>query len=161
GAWGDILKKFPLLEELSLYDTHSLLEEDIEAAGRYCPLLTTLRVNHIAVFIIEESITLHNVMAIAIGKTLHTLRHLELIENCMSNIGLKAILDGCCHLETLDLRMCLYIDLNGDMGKESEKQIKNLNILYSNDYDYTSVSNEDSNDLEDMNQILLSMSMFE
>nr|GEY00300.1 putative F-box/LRR-repeat protein 23 [Tanacetum cinerariifolium] len=79
----------------------------------------------------------------------------------MSNIGLKAILDGCCHLETLDLRMCLYIDLNGDMGKESEKQIKNLNILYSNDHDYTSVSNEDSNDLEDMNEILLSMSMFE
>lgn len=128
GAWGDVLKKFPLLEELSLYTTE-ISEEDIEAAGRYCPLLKTLRVNQNAYrFHIEddESITWQNEMAIAIGKNLPALRHLELIGNCMSNIGLKAILDGCCHLESIDLRRCLYIDLKGDIGKECVKQIKNL-----------------------------------
>ncbi|PWA78583.1 F-box domain, Leucine-rich repeat domain, L domain-like protein [Artemisia annua] len=126
GAWGDVLKKFPLLEELSLYTTE-ISEEDIEAAGRYCPLLKTLRVNQNAYrFHIEddESITWQNEMAISIGKNLPALRHLELIGNCMTNIGLKAILDGCCHLESLDLRRCLYIDLKGDMGKECVKQIK-------------------------------------
>nr|GEX23874.1 hypothetical protein [Tanacetum cinerariifolium] len=65
------------------------------------------RVNQNALFNIEnhEFITSQNATAIAIGKTLHALRHLELIGNTMSNIGLKAILDGCCHLETLDLQL--------------------------------------------------------
>ncbi|GKG55700.1 putative F-box/LRR-repeat protein 23, partial [Tanacetum coccineum] len=61
--------------------------------------------------------------AIAIGKTIPALRHLELIGNGMSDIGLKAILDGCCHLETLDLR-----GLKANMGKECVEHIKNLKL---------------------------------
>ncbi|GJV91025.1 putative F-box/LRR-repeat protein 23 [Tanacetum coccineum] len=193
GAWCDVLKKFPLLEELSLYTTDFLLEEDIEAAGRYCPLLKTLRVNQNALFNVEnhESITSQNAIAIAIGKTLPALRHLELIGNNMSNIGLKAILNGCCHLETLDLRKCLYVDLKGDMGKECVKQIKNLklpddsledcphihedvgepwnvssnsrfNLVDSDDYHgYFDPDDYDDYDLEDMTDMLSSMSMTE
>nr|GEV52671.1 hypothetical protein [Tanacetum cinerariifolium] len=116
--------------KLSLYDWE-ISEEEICAAGRYCPLLKTLRLNQNAYRLNlrdDESITRQNAMAIAIGKTLPALRHLELIGNGMSDIGLKAILDGCCHLETLDLR---WIDAY------------------------------DSSVLEDMNEMLFSMSMFE
>nr|GFA76656.1 hypothetical protein [Tanacetum cinerariifolium] len=156
GAWGDVLKKFPLLEELSLYATDILLEEYIEAAGHYCPLL----------------------------KTQSTLNSLETV----SNIGLKAILDGCCHLETLDLRKCLYVDLKGDMEKEYAKQIKILKLpddsledcphiheyvgepwnvssdsrfnLVDSD-DYHGYFDHDDYDLEDMTEVLSFMSMTE
>ncbi|GJY64501.1 putative F-box/LRR-repeat protein 23 [Tanacetum coccineum] len=130
-AWGDVLKKFPFLEELSLYDWE-ISEEEIGAAGCYCPLLKTLRLNQNAYRLNlrdDESITRQNAMAaIAIGKTIPALRHLELIGNGMSDIGLKAILDGCCHLETLDLRGCLNIHITGHMGKECVEHIKNLKL---------------------------------
>ncbi|KAK6781528.1 hypothetical protein RDI58_019324 [Solanum bulbocastanum] len=45
-----------------------------------------------------------NVEALAISKSLPVLRHLKLIYNSMTNVGLQAFLDGCCNLESLDLR---------------------------------------------------------
>ncbi|GKA12847.1 pol polyprotein, partial [Tanacetum coccineum] len=53
----------------------------------------------------EESLTSYNEIVIAIRGSLHELRHLELIGNKMSDRGLQVILDGCCHLGTLDLRV--------------------------------------------------------
>lgn len=70
--------------------------------------------------------TIRNDLSIAIGKNLHELRHLELIGNSMTNIGLEAILDGCPHLELLDLRKCEYVDVNTDLGKRCLQQIKYL-----------------------------------
>ncbi|GKA74257.1 hypothetical protein Tco_0780559 [Tanacetum coccineum] len=64
----------------------------------------------------EESLTSYNDIVIAIRGSLHELRHLEPIGNKMSDLGLQVIqviLDGCCHLGTLDLRECFYIDLKG------------------------------------------------
>lgn len=66
--------------------------------------------------------------AIAIGGNLRQLRHLELTWNSMSKIGLQVILDGCRHLESLDLRMCAYIDLKGELGKRCSTQIKCLKL---------------------------------
>ncbi|MFS8010529.1 putative F-box domain, leucine-rich repeat domain superfamily, F-box-like domain superfamily [Helianthus anomalus] len=40
----DALMKFPLLEELNLYDIE-ISKEEIETVGRYCPMLKTLKVN--------------------------------------------------------------------------------------------------------------------
>ena len=45
GGLAAALKKFPLLEELSLYPG-TLHREDIEALGCYCPMLKTLKLNH-------------------------------------------------------------------------------------------------------------------
>ncbi|CAH1445294.1 unnamed protein product [Lactuca virosa] len=39
-----------------------------------------------------------------------------------------AILDGCPHLQSLDLRQCMYIDLKGDMGKRCSENIKCLKL---------------------------------
>ncbi|MFS7945904.1 putative leucine-rich repeat domain superfamily [Helianthus anomalus] len=60
----------------------------------------------------------------AIGENLHELRHLELIRSPMTNEGLKMILDGCHHLELLDLRRCLSIRLGGVLGKRCLQEIK-------------------------------------
>ncbi|PRQ27963.1 putative leucine-rich repeat domain, L domain-containing protein [Rosa chinensis] len=53
----------------------------------------------------------------AIAGTMHGLHHLMLLGNEMTNEGLCAILDGCPHLESLDLRQCLNLTLEGNMGR--------------------------------------------
>nr|XP_043629263.1 putative F-box protein At4g05475 [Erigeron canadensis] len=129
-VWGGSLKKFSLLEDLSLENT-IISDKDIEVAGHHCPLLKKLKINQKAYLLYgdyDESMTYRNALAVAIGKDLPELRHLELIGNTMTNIGLKAILDGCHHLESLDLRRCLYIDLKGDLGKRCSEQIKHLKL---------------------------------
>ncbi|KAL9995111.1 putative leucine-rich repeat domain superfamily [Helianthus debilis subsp. tardiflorus] len=126
------LMKFPVLEELNLYAI-IISKEEIETVGRYCPMLKTLKVNRRAwrprVSETDEgSLMRFNENAIAIGQNLPKLRHLELIGNSMTNIGLRVILDNCHHLETLDLRECFRIDLEGDLGKQCSKQIKYLKL---------------------------------
>ena len=126
------LMKFPLLEGLYLYRV-TISKETIEIVGRHCPKLKTLKVNHRACRLCvedanEESLTSYNEIAIAIGGSLHELRHLELKGNMMSNVGLQAILDGCRHLETLDLHECFCIDLKGNPVTECLKQISNLKL---------------------------------
>ncbi|CAH1445293.1 unnamed protein product [Lactuca virosa] len=125
--WTQALRKFPMLQELNLYKI-KISEEAIETAGHCCPMLKTVKVNQESCKFFhggtdEKSLMFRNGTAKAIGENLHELRHLELIGNNMTNIGLQAILDGCCHLESLDLRQCLYIDLKGDMGKNVQKML--------------------------------------
>nr|XP_043636008.1 putative F-box/LRR-repeat protein 23 [Erigeron canadensis] len=126
----DVLKiplmKFPYLEELNFYSCRAsmMTKEFIETAVRYCPMLKTFKVNHGLINIGD----LDDQIAIAIGKNLHQLRHLELFGSDMSNEQLEVILDGCRHLETLDLRNCVSIDLNGDLGKRCFEQIKTLKL---------------------------------
>ncbi|MFS7945910.1 putative F-box domain, leucine-rich repeat domain superfamily, F-box-like domain superfamily [Helianthus anomalus] len=115
--WTKCLVKFPLLEELSLYATN-ISAEGIETAGRYCSKLKTLKVNQ------ENYRFWDDCIATTIGENLHELRHLELIGNPMMNEGLKMILDGCRHLELLDLRRCLFIRLGGVLGKRCLQEIK-------------------------------------
>ncbi|KAI3761716.1 hypothetical protein L1987_52137 [Smallanthus sonchifolius] len=127
------LKKLSLLEELSLVITN-ISQQDVEAAGRFCPLLKTLKVNQKAIRSwdddddYDESMIIENGIALAIGKNLPGLTHLEIIGNNFNNIGLQAILDGCCHLESLDMRRCLSVDPKGDLGKRCSKQIKYLKL---------------------------------
>ncbi|XP_071719348.1 putative F-box/LRR-repeat protein 9 [Rutidosis leptorrhynchoides] len=119
------LKKFPLLEELSV-DFEYLTKEAIESAGRYCPLLKTLSFYQEGS--LSSSLKVNDEIGVAIGANLHELRHLKLINNTISNIGLKAILDGCHQLESLKLSMCAHIDLNRDVVKRCSKQIKHLTL---------------------------------
>ncbi|PWA76119.1 RNI-like superfamily protein [Artemisia annua] len=126
------LMKFPLLEGLYLYRV-TISKETIETVGRHCPKLKILKMNQRACRLCvedanEESLTSYNEIAIAIGGSLHELRHLELKGNKMSNVGLQVILDGCRHLETLDLSECFYIDLKGNPVTECLKQINNLKL---------------------------------
>ncbi|XP_059315437.1 putative F-box/LRR-repeat protein 21 [Lycium ferocissimum] len=65
-------------------------------------------------------------VALAIAKNLPTLHHLQLIGNSMTNKGLEAILDGCPHLVSLDLRLCEYISLNEVLSSRISGQIKDV-----------------------------------
>ncbi|KAM0035809.1 putative leucine-rich repeat domain superfamily [Helianthus debilis subsp. tardiflorus] len=110
GIWSEPFKKLSSLEELSLVRIKVRVEY-IEAAGRCCPLLKTLKVNQkassseFAPYDYYDFVNMQNEIALAIGKNLPQLTHLELIGSSMDNIGLQAILDGCCHLESLDLSL--------------------------------------------------------
>ncbi|KAI3780388.1 hypothetical protein L2E82_10369 [Cichorium intybus] len=141
-SWAEVLKKFPLLEELSLYKTE-FSKEGIETAGRCCPLLTTLNLNKESCLYWGghhddmtcgrdtdwEDIKMDKEIVVAIGENLHGLRHLELIGNVnMSNTELRVILDRCRHLESLDLRLCSGVDLSGDFGKQCLEKIKCLKL---------------------------------
>nr|XP_043629262.1 F-box protein SKIP19-like [Erigeron canadensis] len=131
GVWGESLNKLSLLEELSICETE-FSRKDVEAAGLFCPLLKTLKVNRKSNKYYnddeDESRPGRNTLAVAIGKNLPGLKHLELIDDTMTDVGLRAILDGCSHLELLDLRRCMFIDLKGDLGKRCSEQIKHLKL---------------------------------
>ncbi|KAM0040595.1 putative F-box domain, leucine-rich repeat domain superfamily, F-box-like domain superfamily [Helianthus debilis subsp. tardiflorus] len=137
GIWTKALKKLPLLEELSLYET-KITRRGIKTAGRYCSMLKTLKVIQEEYRLWDEygygefkaKKIVYDRVAMAIGQNLHELRHLELIGNPMSNKGLGMILDGCHHLELLDLRACFFVDLDGDLGKRCLQQIKRVKLPY-------------------------------
>lgn len=122
-ALGEAAAKLPLLEELELTHCGSLSEAVVAVVGRCCPNLKTFKLNcrvfkHASWEIDEE--------AQAIAENMHELRHLQLLGNLLTNRGLLAILDGCPHLESLDLRQCFNIKLEGDLEKRCVKQIKHL-----------------------------------
>lgn len=66
--------------------------------------------------------------ALAIAATMPGLRHLQLFGNKMTNKGLQAILDGCPHLQSLDIRKCFNVHLGGSLGKRCSEQIKDLRL---------------------------------
>ncbi|XVF68317.1 hypothetical protein PTKIN_Ptkin10aG0195000 [Pterospermum kingtungense] len=114
---------FPLLEELEIY-LCDVCSFSIKAVGRCCPLLQTFKYNQWASPNFHHYV--HDDEALAIAKNMHGLRHLQLVGNRLSNQGLEAILDGCLYLESLDLRNCFNVNLEGDLGKRCAEQIKNL-----------------------------------
>ncbi|KAF8034123.1 hypothetical protein BT93_C0410 [Corymbia citriodora subsp. variegata] len=116
--------KLPLLEVLEL-SYCSFSKEALETVGQRCPLLKSLKLNrHLSTSFIEDED--YDGEAQAIGKNMHGLRHLQLLANNMSNEGLEVILDGCPHLEYLDLRRCYNVYMEGDLGKRCTEQIKDL-----------------------------------
>ncbi|XP_068323369.1 F-box protein SKIP19-like [Pyrus communis] len=68
--------------------------------------------------------------SVAIARAMHGLHHLQLFGNQLTNEGLKEIVDCCQHLESLDLRHCLNLDLSADLGKRcvecKNKQVFNI-----------------------------------
>ncbi|MCD7470568.1 hypothetical protein HAX54_010537 [Datura stramonium] len=136
GGLAAAAKNFPFLEELHIYFT-SVSKDDIEIVGRSCPLLKS--------FILHENrfdklrfppSSQDNDKALAIARSMPELRHLALIENSLTNEGLQAILDGCPHLESLDLRCCCCIDLEGDLGRRCRQQIVDLKHPRDSTCDY-------------------------
>ena len=126
----ELAAKLPLLEELDM-TISSLSEEPLKALGRYCPLLKSLKWNqlwdgrpHIHIEGDEEFDD--DGVALAIAKNMPKLRHLQLIGNKVTNDGLRAILDGCPHLESLDIRKCFNVTLSGNLGKRCAERIKSL-----------------------------------
>ncbi|CAL5196112.1 unnamed protein product [Lathyrus oleraceus] len=121
----DAAKKFPLLEELEL-SFNDLTKESLEAIGKNCPLLKTLKFNRTYKGINCSSYKGFkcNKEALAIATTMPRLQHLDLWGNKLTNEGLMAILDGCPDLKSLDIRMCYNIVLRGNLAKRCYENIK-------------------------------------
>ncbi|GKC92118.1 putative F-box/LRR-repeat protein 23 [Tanacetum coccineum] len=56
------------------------------------------------------------------------LRSLQLFGNKMTDNGLQAILHGCPHLESLDVRMCFNIDLDGNLEALCRERIRDFKL---------------------------------
>ncbi|XP_015166631.1 putative F-box/LRR-repeat protein 23 [Solanum tuberosum] len=129
GSLAAVAKNFPLLEELHIYLT-SISIVDIEVIGRSCSQLKSFTLN---VCGFRGGLTGFRRLQINVDDQAHAialnmpeLQHLALFGNTMTNEGLCAILDGCPLLESLDLRHCYSIDLEGDVGTRCRQQIIDL-----------------------------------
>ncbi|KAJ3692321.1 hypothetical protein LUZ60_012671 [Juncus effusus] len=88
-----------------------------EFVGKELPNLKVFRFNGIWFSVpYEEGEEMNDDQdAFGIGKSMKELRCLQLIGNRITNKGLKAILQGCPHLETLDIRACHNIKMDPDL----------------------------------------------
>ncbi|CAL0306541.1 unnamed protein product [Lupinus luteus] len=117
-----VAKKLPLLEELDI--TISNLSVDaLEVIGHCCPLLKSLKFN--------TQVCIHQQYAsddeaFAIAQTMPNLRHLQLFGNMLTNDGVLANLDGCPHLESLDVRQCFNVCMDGSLAKRCAEEIKDF-----------------------------------
>ncbi|XP_022748737.1 putative F-box/LRR-repeat protein 22 [Durio zibethinus] len=74
--------------------------------------------------------------ALAIAQTMPGLCHLQLFGNKLTNDGLLAILDGCPHLESLDMHQCFNVILGGNLEKRCVEHIKYLRRPYDSTHGY-------------------------
>ncbi|XP_004309102.1 PREDICTED: putative F-box/LRR-repeat protein 23 [Fragaria vesca subsp. vesca] len=146
--------KLPLLEELELSHCNYRLDippfehtrhANVEVIGRCCPRLKSLKLNKYNTkwFFLGWDGDAH-----AVAETMHGLHHLQLFGNKLTSKDLRAILDGCPLLETLDLRHCWHINLgrdrSGHFGLELDEElktrcldgIKNLRLPHDSKHDY-------------------------
>ncbi|KAH0911800.1 hypothetical protein HID58_035121 [Brassica napus] len=115
------------LRTLRIAMCHEINDGLLQAAGKL-PFLEELDISYCS---FEEEILKavgnDDEFAIAIAESMPKLRNLQLSGNpYMSNTGLQAILDGCLHLEHLDLRECWRLDLVGDLEKLCAERIRVL-----------------------------------
>ncbi|KAL1295332.1 hypothetical protein AAHE18_19G204400 [Arachis hypogaea] len=117
----EMAEKLPLLEELDITPCPDVSSIALEAIGRGCPLLKSFKFNDNNGFVCGG-----NEEAFAIAQNMSNLRHLQLVGNPLDNSGLSAILNGCSHLESLDLRNCYNVELEGILRTRCDEQLKDF-----------------------------------
>ncbi|KAL1566591.1 putative F-box/LRR-repeat protein 9 [Salvia divinorum] len=107
----------------------------IEGIGNSCPMLKSFSLNGFKCKFIRceyntsiDDRYFRNLYAYAISKSMPNLRHLQVFAHWMGNKGLERILNRCPRLESLDIRRCFDLDLQGDLGKRCRQQIKYLKL---------------------------------
>ncbi|XP_019170313.1 PREDICTED: putative F-box/LRR-repeat protein 23 [Ipomoea nil] len=123
--------EFPLLQELQIHFSN-ISSEGIKVVGRSCPSLNSFTFDQYGSMSPMEC----DDDALAIAENMHGLHHLSLFGNKITNKGVQAILDGCPHLESLDLRRCSNVTLEGDLGVRCSQRIKNLRCPNDSTSDY-------------------------
>ncbi|RZC44299.1 hypothetical protein C5167_037245 [Papaver somniferum] len=128
----NVAKKAVILEELEV--CHCSFSEDmLKTVGKACPQLTSFRLNCRG---FRRTRLESDVEALAIAENMPQLRHLHLFGNKLTNVGLRGILDGCLHLESLDLRQCFNLNLEGDMLKICRERLIKVKLPNDSTDDY-------------------------
>ncbi|CAL5007797.1 unnamed protein product [Urochloa decumbens] len=132
-AFSDAIKKFPLLEELDITLAYPLRYRTVyEIVGKHCPHLKSFKQiiglsassdYQYWYWRLDGNSVQGNDEALGIA-TMAGLRSLQLIRSDISNTGLEAILNGCPHLDSLDIRQCFYVK----MGATMEARLASLNL---------------------------------
>ncbi|KAJ4878958.1 F-box protein SKIP19 [Raphanus sativus] len=128
----EILVKLPLLEVLET-SYCALSAESVKVIGQSCPNLKSFGKN------CEGYRRPRNEcddLALAIAETMPGLTRLQLFGNRLTDVGLKAILDGCPNLEYLDLRQCFNVNLVGDLEKRCSERIRVVRRPDDSTHDY-------------------------
>ncbi|XP_051136509.1 putative F-box/LRR-repeat protein 23 [Andrographis paniculata] len=102
-------ENFKELEKLQLL-LSPIFPEDIEYIGNSCRQLKS--------FTYCCSDKMEKSCALEVAKSMPNLHHLCLIGDMMTDQGLEGILDRCLHLESLDIRRCFNVDLQGNLGRD-------------------------------------------
>ncbi|MED6188705.1 hypothetical protein PIB30_088486 [Stylosanthes scabra] len=110
-------QRLPMLEELDITLVQNVSSVALEAISRGCPLLKSFKFNEIGG---------DNEEAFAIAQNMSKLRHLQLVDNNLDKSGVSAILDGCPLLESLDLRQCYNVELEGELRRRCDEQLKDF-----------------------------------
>ncbi|KAJ9565915.1 hypothetical protein OSB04_001881 [Centaurea solstitialis] len=123
------LERLPHLETLELSYIY-VYAKDIEAIGRNCPHLKSFKIrinflscNTIACAIANSMPALRHLELIATRGDNDVLHYLELIGTWVGNDGVRAILNGCPHLESLHILNCFHTLLDSDLEKLCRERI--------------------------------------
>ncbi|KAI3495480.1 hypothetical protein L1887_37821 [Cichorium endivia] len=142
GALSQAVKRVPQLEKLHLSDV-IVDAQVIEVIGRNCPQLKSFKMNNVDDDLNDEH-------ALAIASNMPQLSHLELTTSDIGDNGLEAILNGCPHLQYLDVRMCFNLDLDGYLGKMCMERIKDFKHGSSDSELYVQISDVEDFSEDDM-----------
>ncbi|MCI07445.1 F-box/LRR-repeat protein, partial [Trifolium medium] len=143
-GWCEVAKKFPLLEEVDISNGFQS-KKTLEVIGQSCPLLKSLTYYGMLYGITWDD------EAFVIANTMPGLRHLDIHENDLTNVGLLAILDGCPLLESLNIEGCHHLDITESLWQRLNSQIKHVliwedcpdsynNVQLESAYEYSSDS---------------------
>ncbi|XLT37137.1 hypothetical protein HN873_068429 [Arachis hypogaea] len=139
----DLAKKCPWLKELDITHCYCITPSFLESFGQACPLLKTFKFNYDRpldhYYISSRLRRTNNEYAYAIARSMPQLRRLQLLGSTLDYDGLHAILNGCPHLESLDLRHCINCDTKREIIIEMvQGRIMNfrLSILGASTIDY-------------------------
>ncbi|KAJ4754804.1 RNI-like superfamily protein [Rhynchospora pubera] len=167
-AIAETAKRQPILEEIQI-TFGSFSEKVTEIVGKECPQLKSFKFNtkwydrpdtgpqyeveisDDEVEIFDEEKIYDDQEALGIAKTMHQLQHLQLIGNRMGKKALKAILDGCPHLETLDIRRCYNVIMDADMQARCAR-LKTIRLPGDSVDDYEFEADADQDDSSDVEE---------
>ncbi|KAL5722138.1 hypothetical protein ACHQM5_005695 [Ranunculus cassubicifolius] len=132
----EFVRKSPSLEQLEMVNCY-FPKEVIAEIGTCCSQLKKFRLDYFGDE--RNRLSSGNEEAFAIAKNMPGLHSLHLFGNDMTCEGLDAILDGCTHLEYLDLRRCCEIDFDSDddeMKKKCVERVKHVRLPWDSMAEY-------------------------
>ncbi|PNX90104.1 F-box protein skip19 [Trifolium pratense] len=131
-GFSEAVRKLPLLEKVEISMTN-LTKVSLEALGRSCPLLKSLKYD---TELYVSSGQPCDDLAFVIAETMSGLNHLVIDGDNLTNVGLLAILDKCPLLKSLHIKRCEHLELSDEtLEKRCTNQIIDLQLNRYDDQD--------------------------